>query len=122
LRPNKNIGWNIAIGGGKPIPWKLGEKLPDWIKQKISDGRKGIKFSDAHKKNLSKAKIGKNGKYANNFKGFIKAFHLESNQEFILDGSASMKSLGLHNSAVYRCLNGKQSSHKGYTFQRIAND
>jgi len=119
LRPQKNIGWNIAIGGGKPNGWEIETKLPEWVRKKISDGKTGKAFSDEHKENLSKAKSGKNGKLANNFKGFIKAISIETGEIFILDGAVSMNKLGLHDSAVYRCLKGKQPFHKGYTFERM---
>ena len=53
LRHEKNIGWNIAIGGGNP-PDLTGNKyrlgIPSWSK--------GKKLSDEHKKNLSIAHIG----------------------------------------------------------------
>ena len=57
LRPEKGIGWNIAIGGGKPPvnKWNLGTKgivkawnkgIPwsDEMKQKMSDAKKGTKL------------------------------------------------------------------------------
>lgn len=54
LRPEKNIGWNIAVGGGPPPlmfgnNWNVGK--PSW--------NKGKKFTEEHKKKLSLAKIGK---------------------------------------------------------------
>ena len=57
LRPEKSIGWNIAIGGGKPpvrygnkdkiglSSWNKGISWSDEIKQKMSEARKGIKLS-----------------------------------------------------------------------------
>lgn len=56
LRPKKGIGWNIAIGGGKPparygnkdklgiSSWNKGISWSDEIKQKMSEARKGIKL------------------------------------------------------------------------------
>lgn len=43
LRPNKEIGWNISEGGGlPPITYaRLGVKLTDEQRKKISDGKKG---------------------------------------------------------------------------------
>lgn len=119
LRPEKEIGWNIAIGGGKPMGWATGSKLPEWVKRRISEGKTGVMFSEDHKANLAKSKRGKNGAAANNFKGFIKATHVDTGETVILDGAASMERIGLHNSAVYRCLKGKQASHKGYVFERM---
>lgn len=119
LRPTKEIGWNIAIGGGKPVGWKLGSKLPDWVKDKISKGKIGKPFSEQHRQNLAKAKVGKAGVLTNNFKGFIQATNTQTGEIKMLDGAASMEKFGLHDSAVYRCLKGQQLSHKGYVFKRL---
>lgn len=119
LRPNKDIGWNIAIGGGKPVGWEKGQKLPNWIKEKISKGKTGKIFSDEHKSNLSKAKIGVIGSKCNNFKGPIKATNIKTKKIIILNGAKEMEQIGLHDSAVYRCIKGKQPSHKGYVFERL---
>lgn len=119
IRPEKEIGWNIAIGGGKPVSPVKGEKLPKWICERISNGKKGVKFSETHKKNLAKAKTGKSGRLSNNFKHFTKATNIKTNEVFILDGAISMSKLGLHDSAVYRCLKGEQKSHNGYVFERV---
>lgn len=62
LRPEKGIGWNIAIGGGKPplTRWNLGKKMSDETKAKLSASRKGIpswnkglSLSDETKEKLS---------------------------------------------------------------------
>lgn len=119
IRPVKNIGWNIALGGGKLEPRQKGYKMPKATCDKISTARKGMKFTEQHKINLSKAKIGKPGHTANNFKGFTKATNIVTGETILLDGKKAMEKLGLHDSAVYRCLNGKQSSHKGYFFERL---
>jgi predicted GIY-YIG superfamily endonuclease len=119
LRPTKNIGWNIAIGGGKPVGWELGEKLPTWVKEKIAKGKKGLKFSDEHKKNLAKAKQGKFGNLANNFKSEIKATNLETGVSFVIRGAKEMENYNFHDSAVYKCINGKQKFHKGHIFERL---
>lgn len=47
LRPTKNIGWNIAIGGGKP-PSPLGKKfgpMSEETKAKVSASKKGFKHT-----------------------------------------------------------------------------
>jgi hypothetical protein len=53
LRPTKNIGWNIAIGGGKPpitydhgfpkgmVPWNKGIPISDETRKIISQMKKG---------------------------------------------------------------------------------
>ena len=119
LRPKKDIGWNIAVGGGKPIGWVKGQKLPDWVKERISKGKMGKKFSDEHKANLAKAKLGINPVKSNNFKGPVKATNIRTNKIIILNGAKEMEQIGLHDSAVYKCIKGKQPSHKGYVFERL---
>lgn len=47
LRPTRNIGWNIAVGGGKP-PSPLGKKfgpMSDETKAKVSASKKGFKHT-----------------------------------------------------------------------------
>lgn len=47
LRPSKNIGWNIAVGGGKP-PSSLGKKfgpMSDETRAKVSASKKGFKHT-----------------------------------------------------------------------------
>lgn len=119
LRPTKDVGWNVAMGGGKPVGWAKGSTLPAWVREKISRGKQGKAFSESHKSNLAKAKIGKNGSAANNFKGVIKATHVDTGEVILLSGAAEMEQIGLHDSAVYRCLKGKQAAHKGYVFERM---
>ena len=58
LRPERNIGWNIAIGGGKPpinttgtgykagfTPWNKGVPMSDEAKLALSKSLKGIRHS-----------------------------------------------------------------------------
>lgn len=71
LRPSKNIGWNVAIGGGLP-PSCLGRKHSEETKRKISESNKTIKaknprpspmkgrsLSEAQKKHISSVHKGK---------------------------------------------------------------
>lgn len=77
-RPNMNIGWNKAAGGGVPpsasgmkrttetkakmSAWQIGTKHSSERRQKNSDSHKGKArgpHSDAHKQRLSKALTGK---------------------------------------------------------------
>jgi hypothetical protein len=73
LRPDKSIGWNCAIGGGKP-PSSLGKRYktgkPAWNKGKIMSAETRAKVSKAAKEQwtrlgmrelLSNAKKGKPG-------------------------------------------------------------
>jgi hypothetical protein len=116
FRPEENIGWNIAVGGGKPSGWERGTKLPEWIKKKIATGKRGKKFADTHKLNLAKAKLGKTGTMTNNYKGEIKATNISTGECFIFQGAAAMEKFGFHDSAIYKCIKGKQRQHKGHTF------
>ena len=71
LRPNKKIGWNIAIGGGLPPKNSFrGMKHSEKTKEKISASRKGLctgddhhyrksPMTDVHREKMSKAKLGK---------------------------------------------------------------
>ena len=58
LRPEKNIGWNIAVGGGKPpinttgtgfkagfTPWNKGVPMSDEARLAVSQALKGIRHS-----------------------------------------------------------------------------
>lgn len=71
IRPERNIGWNIAIGGtgGNNVIWdeemrkkcselKLGKKLSDEHRNNMSISRKGKKQSDEHIKNRTSKRIG----------------------------------------------------------------
>jgi len=65
LRAKENIGWNIAIGGGKPPVCKGGKPLSEETKAKISATKTGVKLTGA---NLERAKkqvieIGKNTRF-----------------------------------------------------------
>ncbi len=74
LRSERQIGWNIAIGGGKPpsfegkIPWNKGKKgcFSEESIEKLKKSRKnkspnkGTIFSEQWRKNLSKATKGEN--------------------------------------------------------------
>lgn len=79
LRPSRKIGWNIAIGGGKPpaaknktsfakgfTPWNKGVPMDDETKAKVSAAKmgasswnKGVPMSEEAKAKLSAAKKGK---------------------------------------------------------------
>lgn len=52
LRPNKNIGWNIAIGGITPPRW-AGKNHTEQTKKKMSDAAKGRVISEEQRKKIS---------------------------------------------------------------------
>jgi hypothetical protein len=47
------------------------------------------------------------------------ATHLKTGREIVLSGTAEMKAAGFQNSNIFKCLNGKRKSHKGYIFKRL---
>lgn len=53
LRPNKNIGWNIAVGGSTPPAWK-GRSHTDTTRQKMSAAAKGKVISKEQRTAISK--------------------------------------------------------------------
>ena len=53
LRAKENIGWNIAIGGGKPPVFKGGKSKTEETKAKISATKTGVKLTG---KNLERAR------------------------------------------------------------------
>lgn len=65
LRPQPNIGWNIAIGGGKPpivrdngfkkgsVPWSLGKKIPEETVKKISQTVSKVWENPEYRKHMS---------------------------------------------------------------------
>lgn len=99
LRPEENLGWNLAQGGGMP-PTFYGEDNPmrdPEIAKKLGEGRLGEKH--------------------HNFKGAILATS-ESGETFVLRGKREIKDHGFNMSHVYQCVNGRAKTHKGYTFKR----
>lgn len=68
FRAKENIGWNIAIGGGKPPLYKGGIPLSQETKDKISKTKTGVKLTGD---NLERAKqqIVENGKKTRFVKG-----------------------------------------------------
>lgn len=59
---NKRHGYNLSDGGGGVTGYHAGDnnpaKRPD-VRHKLSIGRMGIVFTEEHRRNLSKAKLGK---------------------------------------------------------------
>jgi hypothetical protein len=96
IRPIRQIGWNIAEGGAKP-PNMTGT---------------------TNTKNAMRLK-GKTGNHCHNFKYYIIAKNLKTNQEKIFAGNKALTDFGFQFQNVNHCLQGKRKSHKGYTFKRL---
>jgi len=123
----KDMGYKLTnmTSGGEGTS---GLKLTQEHKQKISDALRGEKNwgfgkpkPDSVRKKLSKTQKDKNliGVNAVNFKCSILATNIQTGENLILSGSAEMKNAGFQNSNIFKCLNGKRKSHKGYTFKRL---
>ena len=100
LRPNKSIGWNCAVGGGKP-PSAIGNKfklgIPAWNKGKTMSAETRAKVSKAAKEQwtrlgmcevLSNAKKGKPGP---NFGRKFTAAHIENMRKARLGKTSKKK-------------------------------
>ena len=59
------------------------------------------------------------GEKARNYKSSIQARNQNGEITHIFYGAKDMLDKGFQPSHVYSCLNGKRSTHKGFTFQRI---
>ena len=53
------------------------------------------------------------------YKGDILATSVDKEIICVLKGKADIISKGFTDSAIYDCVNGKQKTHKGFTFKRI---
>jgi len=116
MRPNKNIGWNIAIGGGKP-PSPLGKKRTPEHCANLT-GKKNGMFGKKHSPEIIAKMTGtKNG----NYKGNIVAANILTGKQTIYQGKKAIVEAGFSPCHVYRCIIGKQETHKGYTFKRESN-
>lgn len=114
LRPEKNIGWNIAEGGDKP-PRPDETTLTKETRKKLRDASRGEK--NPH------------------FKGITIGTHIETGEVLRFVGRAELTAAGFHSSAVSKCIAGEprwekssrpsaggywttRKQHKGYTWTR----
>ena len=123
LRPNMQIGWNIASGGGGGCT--VGE-LSKEQKEKISKSNKGKVRTIQQKQTYSLSKLADNNpmykKYGSeccNFKYIIEATSVKTGEIILLYGKNHINSCGFDDKKVYTCANGKQKTHRGHTFRKI---
>jgi group I intron endonuclease len=95
--------WDIK---NKPNPL-TGKSRPQNVRDKISNSRTGIKFSEEHSKNISIGKMGKGNKIKRS-DGMIFGS--------IREGARYM---GCHPNSIGFVLNGKNKSCKGFTFEYV---
>jgi len=114
-------GYNKTFGGE-------GASHIDDVKQKISNSLKGKKFNEERKEKIRKANIGK--KRTEEWKKNISKklsvsiiqYNLEMNfiREWFSMREAANK-LGIYESGINSCVNGKQKSSKGFIWKRKEN-
>jgi len=123
----RKMGYVLAnmTNGGEGIS---GLKLTEEHKRKIGDAHRGAKShwfgkpkSEEIKQKISNTKLKQNlrGSTCINFKGFILATNIKTGEEIKFEGVSELNAFGFQNTNVYKCLNGKRKSHKGYTFKRL---
>jgi hypothetical protein len=71
------------------------------------------------RKKLSEIASKKLGVLNSNFKGTIEATEIKTGKITTLCGSKELAFLGFDIGCVYKCLQGRHKTHKGYTFKRI---
>ena len=103
---------NITNGGDG----NFGFKHSDVTKQKISKAHFGKKLSESEKIAIGVAKMGNKNP---SFKGAILATNILTGNQQMFTGAKELHSFGFDHSAVYKCVNKKLISYKGYTFKRI---
>lgn len=59
------------------------------------------------------------GQGNNQFKGLIKGTCIATGKEIIFCGAKEIRNAGFLHQHVYKCINGKLKTHKGYIWQRI---
>jgi len=121
LRDTKNIGWNVAIGGGLP-PVLFGENNPMFHGHTEASLKKmrGRVLSEDHKNKLSQIKkTNSYGSRNNAFKGEIECTNTLTSEVSIFSGEAELKAAGFTSANVYSCLSGRRNKHKNCTFKRL---
>jgi len=96
-------------------------------KRKLSELNSGVNNSMYGKKHTIETinKIKKslkdktNGSNNPNFKGYIQATNINTNESIIICGNLELEKLGFNSGHVSACIKGKRKNHKGYTFKRL---
>jgi hypothetical protein len=98
LREIRRMAWS-----GKNNP-NFGKNLATSTKEKVSKTKRDQKLLGAK---------------CSNFKCSILATNIKTGNSFILSGTAEMEAAGFQNTNIFKCLNGKRKTHKGYSFKRL---
>jgi predicted GIY-YIG superfamily endonuclease len=117
---------NLTAGGDGTVGYKRSQKLNELVASKnrgLKRSKEAVKrISEAHLNYSEEAKakmtIGREGKGNPAFKGTIYATSLSTKETIALNGVKDIEAKGFLNTSVYKCLQGKFSQHKGYTFSR----
>ena len=138
---NGAIGWTSEDVTGEKHPnyGKRGKDSPrygkhhtDATRKKMSQAKKGKTFSEEHKKKISQAKKGENNPMygrtrtentrnkiaiANGGKPFVAI--KDGKVKIFTSQAECSRVLGLHHSAINRCLKGRLKSTGGYSFKYV---
>lgn len=136
LRPEREIGWNIEIGGSLPPNFKGKKRSESFInklkaqvqseetrakRSKSMIGNKngiGHKVSEENKATLSEQMKGTKrclGKQ-NGLKYKYIGMNVKTGEQIALIGGKHMKELGFHPGHIGSCANENEKTHKGYTW------
>jgi hypothetical protein len=85
----------------------------------MTDGGEGMTGYVTPDSVKEKLKIKKSKENNPMFKGKILAKNIITGDEILFTGNKELESFGFFNAHVYKCVNGKRKTHKGYSFERI---
>jgi hypothetical protein len=111
---SKNRVWTKESKEKLRKSW-IGRIVTQKTRLNMSKAQTGKKMSETAKLNMSTAQMGaKNAA----FKGKIVATNLKTKKILTFEGAKQMKNFGFCNANVYKCVNEKIKTYKGYTFKR----
>lgn len=126
---NKKIGYNLTIGGEGCYGFKHSEEAIERMKarihseeskRKMRESRKGMKFTEEHRKNITLARLGKKSSkesIENHRKAICKTWKfLHNNQVTIIDDLRThCREKELNYSCMRAVFYGQNKQHRGYT-------
>lgn len=106
------------------INWNKGRKMSDESKMKLSESRKGITFTESHKKNISESKIGKK----RSEESIMRQSQTMSEGVIVItpDGILiefskivdAVKFTGVNSSQIKKLIKSNKKSRKGFLFKK----